>query len=329
MHLQTRGDLSRPTRRAATVPVAASLLALLVLGGCTKPGGSGSSGGRSVVLASNSIWADIVRNLVCDSAVQVRSIVPPGVDAHSFELTLKDQAEIDGAAAVVLNGLGLDDPLAKAVESVGSDGPRMIVAGEAAHEAIEAREGGAAAGEEEHADVDPHVWMDPTAVSAAINPIIAGLAEGLGRKVATFQPCADQYRLELQKLNARLAAQMKKVPTAQRDLVTNHDNLGYFAQAYGLGIAGTVLPSNSTLASATPQALAALGEVIRSTKVRAIFVDTGISDVDARALAQSVGGVKVVTMYTDTLSPKGGDASSYLELMTQIGDAIAAGLADK
>lgn len=297
---------------------------------CTKPGTS-SGGVRPVVLASNSIWADIVHNLVCDQAVEVRSIVPAGVDAHSFELSLNDQAAIDTSEAVVLNGLGLDDPLKKAAQ--GSDterGPLLIEAGEAAHEAIHAREGDVHDdGDGAEHEVDPHVWMDPTAISGAINPIVAGLSEALDRPVASFMPCADAYRKELATLNARLAAQLAKVPTAQRELVANHDNLGYFAQLYGLGIAGTVLPSTSTLATATPQALAALGGVMEKLGVEAIFVDSGISDSDARALAQSVGDVKVVTLYTDTLSASGDGASTYLEFMEQLGDSISEALTDK
>lgn len=308
---------------------AASCVLVLVAAGCSTSVSTADEGDGPVVLASNSIWADIVRNLVCDRNVEVRSIVPAGVDAHSFELSLNDQAAIDSSAAVVLNGLGLDDSLGKAVAAAGDGGPRLILAGEAAHEAIHARDGDAHdEGDEADEEVDPHVWMDPTAVAGAVNPIIAGLSEGLDRPVSSFQPCVDAYQKELRSLNARLAAQLAKVPEGQRELVSNHDNLGYFAELYGLGIAGTVLPSSSTLATATPQALAALGDTMKRLGVAAIFVDSGISDTDARALAQSVGDVKVVTLYTDTLSKRGEGASTYLEFMEQLGDSISTALTD-
>ena len=50
---------------------------------------------------------------------------------------------------------------------------------------------------------------------------------------------------------------MRRVPPAQRKLVTDHDAFGYFAHRYGITVVGAVIPSQTT------QAQPSAGDVAR------------------------------------------------------------------
>jgi hypothetical protein len=79
-------------------------------------------------------------------------------------------------------------------------------------------------------------------------------------------------------------------------------------------VVGTVIPSLSTVASASAQELAALEEQIANEGVKAIFAGTMVNPQVAEQLAAD-RGIKVVPIYTDSLSDANGPAPTYVEFM--------------
>jgi ABC-type Zn uptake system ZnuABC Zn-binding protein ZnuA len=62
---------------------------------------------KLTVLAIEPFLADITANVAGDR-VEVQSLIPSGVDPHSFELTPQDVAKLEKADVLVLNGGGLE-----------------------------------------------------------------------------------------------------------------------------------------------------------------------------------------------------------------------------
>ena len=83
-------------------------------------------------------------------------------------------------------------------------------------------------------------------------------------------------------------------------LVTNHSVFAYFADRYQFEILGSIIPSSSTLSSASAQQLASLAEELRSEQVPAIFAAASSSSSLAEILAGEVGNVKVITLFTES-----------------------------
>src|SRR5688500_11586433 len=98
------------SRRATTRAAAAVVGLALALAGCGQgdEGTSDAADDAPTVVATTSIWADVARNVACDGAAEVLSIVPPGADPHAFEPSLRDREVLDDAALIVANGLGLE-----------------------------------------------------------------------------------------------------------------------------------------------------------------------------------------------------------------------------
>jgi len=109
-----------------------SLLAAFVfaLAACGGSGGGGQQGGAGDeplrVVATYSILEDLVEN-VGGEEVEVTTLVGPDSDAHTFEPSPRDSAELTEAAVVFENGLGFETWLDELYESSGSDAQRVVV----------------------------------------------------------------------------------------------------------------------------------------------------------------------------------------------------------
>ena len=92
-------------------------------------------------------------NRIGGDRVNVETIVHPGVEAHSFELTASDLLTIAEADVVAINGLSLLPWLERALESLGNDLSGIVVEAAAAEGALPFEEDG-------HGHEDEHGHME-------------------------------------------------------------------------------------------------------------------------------------------------------------------------
>ncbi len=122
------------------------------------------------------------------------------------------------------------------------------------------------------------------------------------------------------------------IPEADRQLVTNHEALGYLASRYDFEILGTVIPGSSTQADADPAGFSELIATVEEADVPAVFAENTDSTVLAEQLASEVIGrgdleVEVVPIYTDALAEEGSGAETYLGLLRTTAELITDALA--
>jgi zinc/manganese transport system substrate-binding protein len=289
---------------------------LLALTACAGDESSAGAGGARYVPATTGIWADVVRDVACDGTFTVRTLLPTGADTHSYEPSLRDRAVLDGSALVVANGLGLEERLDDTLAAVEDDGVPVFRIGD--HVAT------LAGGEDDQGGADPHVWFDPTRVSAAL-PALGDALVAAGADRRRTRACVGAAQDELAGLDTEVAAILAAVPDDRRVLVTNHDALGYFAERYGFTVLGEILPSTSTLTEASAGQLDELGKAIVAEGVPAIFAESVSSTADADALADRLG-IDVVVLYTESLGKPGSGAETYPDLMRFDARAIAEAL---
>lgn len=283
------------------------------------------AGERLTVAATTSLVADVVRQ-VGGGAVDVRLLVPLGADPHAFTPTPQDAAAVANAHAVFINGAGLETFLEKLLASAGAKTPVIPVSA-----GIPLLEAGAHededVSEEEHAHEggDPHTWFAPRNVMLWAQHVAAALSALDPANAALYAQNAAAYTVELEALDAWIRAQVAQIPAGQRQLVTDHTVFTYFAHEYGFEQVGAIFPGYSTLAAPSAQELAQLEDAIRATGARAIFVDRAVNPNLAERLAQDTG-LRVVFLYTGSLSASGGPAETYLAFMqynvTAIVDAL-------
>ena len=275
------------------------------------------------VLAVESFLADIAQN-VAGSRVQVETLMPLGLDPHAYEPAPQDAARVAASDVLIVNGAGFEEWLAELLDNAG--GERLVIEASAGltSRTPGADEAAAHAGEEhsedeagdEHAhNGDPHFWLDPTLAVRYVENIRDGLSAADPAGSAAYAANAAAYIDQLNELDAAIRAEIEQIPPAQRLLVTNHESLGYYADRYGLRVIGAVVPSSSSNASPSAQQLAQLADLIRSSGARAIFLETGSNPQLAEQLHDETGIAVVIGLYTHSLTPAGGEASTYLEMM--------------
>ncbi len=289
------------SRPSLVVVVVCVFVATIVTAGCSGGRSSSSSGLTSgvrdtpVVVAETSYLADIAQNVAGDRLV-VTSLLPQGLDPHSFDPTPRDAAQIAKARAVIINSPGFQPPVDDLIAGAGSDD--LVI--------IDASAGLPGA------DVDPHFWLDPSKVVAYVDNIRAGLTAIDPAGADEYEANAAAYRQSLQELDSWIVGQVETIPAPRRLLVTNHESFGHFAERYGFTLVGSVFPSPDAGGVPSAKDLGALIEQIRATGAPAIFLETGSSADLADELARETG-VKVVSdLYTHSL---GEDAPTYLDMM--------------
>ena len=282
-------------------------LAVLVAGPLAVDADDDEDEDVPIVVATTSIWADIVDRVDCGDHFAVQSLIPVGGDAHSFEPSMRDRGTLADAALVVANGGGLEPQLDDTLDAVAGDGTTVFTVFDHVGDGD-----------------DPHLWFDPTFVADAA-ALIGDELVAAGADATTIGECVDEFTSELATLDGELAEILSVVPPDRRLLVTNHDALGRFADRYDFEILGTVLPGASTLAEASPAELEQLADDIEAAGVPAIFAEALESTDEATTLGERLG-VDVVTLYTDSLGEDGSGAEIYADLMRFNATAIAEAL---
>ncbi|MBT8164577.1 MAG: zinc ABC transporter substrate-binding protein [Acidimicrobiia bacterium] len=287
------------TRTPWGAVLALSLGTALVAGAC----GGASDDTTLQVVATTSVLGDVVENVVGPDAT-VEVLVPLGSDPHDYQASAQQVAALQQADLVVANGLSLEEGLSDVLASVASDGANLLEIAPLV-DPIPFGDG---------TTDDPHVWLDPVRMADAADLIAAELST-LSTD-GTWQDRSDAYRAELLALDAEISASVSELSEEDRVLVTNHDALEYFAARYGFEVAGTVIPSGTTLAEPSSAELAALVEEIDRLGVRAIFAETTEPTTLAEAIAAEAGEqVQVVELYTGSLGEAGSGADTLIGML--------------
>jgi ABC-type Zn uptake system ZnuABC Zn-binding protein ZnuA len=290
----------------------AILIFALLCSGCgvKTPAPSGLS-----VTAAENFLADFAKNVAGNRAT-VSALVPSGIDPHDFQPSPKDLAAVAQSRMLIVNGAGLEGWLTQALNNIA--GNRIIVT---ASQGLPGRTGGyglgspALTGTAGPESTDPHFWMDPVLVKTYVNNIRDGFTRLDPAGESVYRQNAAAYSAQLDDLDQWIRSQVALIPPAQRLLVTDHEDLGYFADEYGFQLIGAITPETSSDAEPSASHLADLITQIRASGDKAIFLDIGTNTQLADQICRE-GGCRVIRdLYIHWLTPAGGAAPTYLEMM--------------
>lgn len=294
--------------------IRASLAVLVTALALASAGCAQAASGPRVVVTTN-ILGDVVSRMVGDQ-VEVQVLMAPNADPHSFGVSARDALHMQEADLVVANGLGLEEGLLDHVEAARAHGTAVFEAGE--HLTPLEYDSEDASGP------DPHFWTDPTVMAEVVTALEGTIAENVeGIDTDALHGATTTYLEELSDLDRDMTARFSAIPAGHRALVTNHHVFGYLAERYGFRVIGAVIPGGATLAAPSASDLADLADAVREAGVPAIFADSSQPDRLVQALAEHKGiEVRVVPLFTESLSGPEDEAPTYLDMMRVNTDRI-------
>lgn len=285
------------------------------------------------VVATTSIIGDVVAQ-VGGEVIELTTLMGPGQDPHSYQPTPQQMATVARAHVVFVNGWDLEEALTHDLEQIAGDVPLVpISAGieprafgqhkEDEHDEAQDED------EHDHAGPDPHVWFDVGHVKQWAENVARVLGDLDPAHAEIYAQNAETYRAKLDELDAYANSQLVSIPEDRRFLVTNHEALGYLAEAYDLHVLGTVLPAASTVAEPSASLLVALIDTMEEHGLCTLFAETTNSTRLAQAVADELAGcnqVAVLQLYTGAIGPAGSGADSYIGMYRYNVDTIVEGL---
>jgi ABC-type Zn uptake system ZnuABC Zn-binding protein ZnuA len=311
-------------RRPETGPCAISAIgaavfaaSLLVLASAGWTGESPRPRLRAV--ATYSVIYDIARQVAGDRA-EVVSLVPLGVDPHTFEPKPGDIRRIAQADLVLYNGFNLELWFDRMVQGSGTRA-RIVVMSHGVppiviRDPLSRYDG----------TPDPHAWMDVRNVMQHYVPNVRdALSVADPEGAAHYRQRADAFLAQLDALDTWIRSQVARIPGDRRKLVTTENAMRYFADRYGFAVVGWIY----TLApEAEPPArrVVELVERIRTEKVPALFVDLTLNPKLMERISQETGVPISGALYIDTLGGPGSGADSYVGMMRANVERLVAGL---
>ena len=235
--------------------------------------------------------------------VDVDVLVSPGFEAHGYELTASELQELGDADVIVMNGIGLEPWMNRAIEAVEDELSAIVVEASDAALAMEGEvhmhddEEGHHDDEEAHDDhgdeeghhhesgLDPHFWLSPTLAARQVERIRDAFVSADAANAATYRQHADELIAELQELDQEF---VEGLGACRHDhFVTSHAAYGYLAAQYGLeqialaGFSPDVEPS--------PQRLASVTDRVTDLGLGHVLVEPVLSDRLAQTVARETG----------------------------------------
>ena len=276
---------------------------------------------RLTVVATTGMIADAAREVGGDH-VAVQALMGPGVDPHSYRQTRSDIVAMTRADLVLWHGLYLEAQLEDFLLDLAGRKPVVAVA--------EALPRNLLIGHDDYDDkLDPHVWMNPNLWARVVTRIRDALIEAAPEHEAAFAANAQAHLAELEALATYTTRVLASVPADDRVLLTSHDAFNYFGSAYGFEVIG--IQGISTESEAGLQRIAELVDLLVERDIRAVFVETSVSDRNIRALVEGaaarghaveIGG----ELYSDAMGPPGTYEGTYLGMIDHNATTIARAL---
>lgn len=259
------------------------------------------------VVATTGMLYDAVINIGGDS-ITAEAIMGPGVDPHLYKATQGDLTKFNNADIIVFNGILLEGKMSDILKKLGKQKPVV-----AAAESIPEHMLLSAVGYQDA--YDPHVWFDVKRWKYAVKEIAITLREQDSVNSSYYTLNEKDYLARLDSLDSFLRRELSQIPTSQRILITAHDAFGYFGNAYGMQVEG--LQGISTVADFGLKDIAEIIDLIIDNKVKAIFVETSVSEKSINAVitgcqekghSVKIGGY----LYSDAMGELGTEEGTYI-----------------
>ncbi|MEM9340036.1 MAG: zinc ABC transporter substrate-binding protein [Bacteroidota bacterium] len=284
-------------------------VSILFITSCSGPAKEATEkGNRKLrVVTTTGLLYDAVVHIGGDH-VAAEAIMGPGVDPHLYKATQGDLSRINKADLVIYNGILLEGKMSEILEKLGRQKEVFAAAESIPSERLIQFSGYKEA-------KDPHVWFDIQLWRLVVQGISERLQKLDTANASIYQSNTASFLKELDALDSFVNQRLEEIPAGQRILITAHDAFGYFGNAYDIEVQG--LQGISTVAEFGLKDIADIVDLILEKKIKAIFVETSVSDKSIQAVLTgcrekghevNIGGF----LYSDAMGAIGTEEGTYV-----------------
>lgn len=273
------------------------------------------------VVATTGMIADAVERIGGD-LFDVKTLMGPGVDPHAYRQTRSDIAALLKADLVLWHGLYLEAQMEGFFQKLGKQTTVVAVAEALPSDLLLAHD-------DYDSKFDPHIWMDPALWALAVEAVRDSLIDVQPDAGALITAQADAYLAEIRAIGDYASQALSSVSPDARVLLTAHDAFNYFGAAYEFDVIG--IQGISTESEAGLTRIGDLVDLLVERDVRAVFVESSVSDRNIRALIEGAAAkghdVKIGgELFSDAMGEPGTYEGTYLGMIdhnaTLISDAL-------
>jgi zinc/manganese transport system substrate-binding protein len=302
------------------------------------------------VISSFSVLGDIVQEIGGDK-IALTTLVSENGDAHTFKPSPKDVRGISKADLIVTNGLGFEGWLPRLIEASHFKGQQVIASNginllEGSHDEHADEKGSddhhgdhkdhdahhdEDKGHDEHKDedkdhgahhdedkghhdgIDPHAWHSISSIKIYARNIAKGLTDVDPQNSGYYATNLKTYLIKLKALDNDIAAMFNRVPATQRKVIVAHNAFAYFSRDYAINF--YALQGTSTESEASAADITGVIDQIRDNNIKAIFIGNVTDNRLIKQISKDTQVTVAGKLYSDALSGKNEQASTYLQMM--------------
>lgn len=315
-------------------------LLLTLFSGCAKQ----ENDPRPLVITTLFPQYDFARQIAGDK-INLKLLLKPGVEAHAFEPTPRDIAQISKGALFIYTGEFMEPWAERILKGIKNDNLIIVDAGknvalldaddhhdehfedddDHGHKHNHDHKKKDQQKKHHHGDRDPHIWTDPLNVLKMIDNILEGLVKADPENSAYYTANAEKYKKEILALHSEFISTFKKTEH-KKILYAGHFAFGYFARRYGLE---HISPYKgfSPDSEPGPREIAELIKSIEESKTKVIYYEELVDPKVARVISQQTGAEMVLLHGAHNVSKKEfNEGLTYIAVMKNNLEALKKGL---
>ncbi|EKD23186.1 MAG: hypothetical protein ACD_83C00012G0002 [uncultured bacterium] len=245
---------------------------------------------------------DFAKNIGLNQA-EVTLLLPPGVEAHTFEPKPSDIVKINESDIFIYAGDAMEPWAFDIIKGLSSSKTQIIDSSNNIILSNSTPQGG----------VDPHFWLNFANDQTIVDNILEALITKDPTNAAFYQINADKYKAKLSKLDQDY--QLKLSSCKSREIIYGgHAAFNYLSSRYNLSSQSAYGISPNSESSA--QDLAKLIEQIKKDNIKYIFYEELLSPKVAETLAQETNTKLLLLNPAHNLTKEEFDQNvSYIKVM--------------
>jgi manganese/zinc/iron transport system substrate-binding protein len=246
---------------------------------------------------------------ILGDAADVRALMGPGVDPHTYNPRPSDIHWLNEASVIVCNGFHLEGKMGGLFEQLRQRKTVHVLADHVPRQDRILLD--------EHV-VDPHFWFDSRIWLAANQVIAIQVGRQFDLDLEMLNRNFLNWKNALKLVEDRYSKELLRIPKDKRTLITSHDAFHYFGRRFQLEV--FAIQGISTAQEPSVRAILDLTDLIVDRKIASIYVENSVNPKTIESLRASclqkgqvvrIGGA----LYSDALGTSNSGAATYKEMM--------------